>query len=337
MIFRQYIKEKLPILFINLIIILFFICLFYLYDVNKFFVLLIFVIWCIPMITFMTYDFFRRRRYYTEILQTLEKLDKKYLISEIIEEPSFLDGKILYDIIRETDRDMHEEINKYKFLQHEYREYIETWVHEVKTPIASSNLIIQNNKNEITLSILEELKKVEGFIDQVLYYSRSNNVEKDYIIKELELKSAVNNVIIKNAKYCIQKKIKIDMKEIDETVFSDEKWVEFILNQIIQNAIKYSKKEDPYIKIYSKKNKQNVVLYIEDNGVGIDEKDLPKVFEKGFTGDNGRTEKKATGMGLYLCKKLCNKLGLTINMYSSKKNGTTVTIVFPKSKMMLFE
>lgn len=337
MIFREYIKEKLPILFINLIIVLFFVCLFYLYNVSRPFILLIFAIWCIQMVTFMTYDFLCRKKYYNNILETLDQLDKKYLISEIIEEPSFLDGKILYSIIKETDRDMHEEVNKYKFLQQQYREYIETWVHEVKTPISSSNLIIQNNKDEITLSILEELKKVEGFIEQVLYYSRSNNVEKDYIIKELRLKSVVNSVVIKNAKYFIQKKIKLDMKEIDCTVFSDGKWVEFILNQIIQNAIKYSKKEEPSIKIYSKKNEQNIVLYIEDNGFGINEKDLPRVFDKGFTGHNGRNEKKATGMGLYLCKKLCNKIGLNISIHSTGNNGTTVTIVFPKSKMMIFD
>jgi signal transduction histidine kinase len=335
--FKDYIKEKLPVLFINIIIFAFIIFLFYLYNVNLILILLICVLWLMPIITFIASDFLKKRKYYTNILSQLNALDKKYLITELTQEPSFLEGKILYHVLKDTNKCMHENINSYKYLQQEYREYIETWVHEVKTPISSSKLVVENNKNEITLSILEELVKIEEFIEQALYYSRSNTTEEDYIVREFDLKTIINDVIKKNSKYFIQKRISLEMDDFNDTLFSDIKWVHFILNQIIINALNYSKSDNPMIKICAKKNDNNITLYIEDNGVGISEKDLPMVFNKGFTGNNGRVNKRSTGMGLYLCKKLCGKLGLAIEITSVINMGTTVKVIFPKSKMMLLE
>ncbi|MGL5352021.1 MAG: sensor histidine kinase [Clostridium sp.] len=299
--------------------------------------MLIFSIWLLPIVSYIISDYYSRRKYYKVVLDSLETLDKKTLIGEVIEEAPFVDGQILYNIIKETSKNMNDEINREKLSKQEYREYIETWVHEIKIPISSSKLIIENNKDKNTLSILEELNKVEGFIDQALYYARSNDVEKDYIIKEFKLKSCINNVIKKNSKYFIQNRIKLEMDDIIDTVFSDVKWVEFILNQIINNAIKYSKSSDAIIKIYTLKNEQNISLYIEDNGIGIEEKYIRKLFTKGFTGESGRVFEKSTGIGLYLCRKLCGKLGLTINISSKINAGTKVEIIFPKSKMMILE
>lgn len=335
--FKEYIKEKIPVLFINIIIFAFINIMFYLYNVNRSFMLLIFMIWFMPIMTLIGSDFFKKRKYYTNILSQLDALDKKYLLPELTKEPSFLEGKILYGILKDTNKSMHENINKYKYLQQEYREYIETWVHEIKTPISSSKLVIENNKNEVTLSILEELIKIEEFIEQVLYYSRSNNTEEDYIVKEFYLKTVINDVIKKNSKYFIQKRIALVIDDFNDTLFSDIKWVQFILNQIVINAINYSKSDNPRIKIYTKKNPNNITLYIEDNGVGINERDLSLVFNKGFTGNNGRINERSTGMGLYLCKKLCDKLGLAIEITSVIHVGTTVKVIFPKSKMLLLE
>lgn len=217
-------------------------------------------------------------------------------------------------------------------MQLEYKEYIETWVHEIKTPIASTKLIIENNENPITDKINLEVKKVEGFIEQVLYYSRSNDVSKDYIIKAFKLRDAIMPAVKRNSRDFINKKIALNIENIDGIIFSDIKWVEFILNQIIVNAIKYSKVKGGIIKIYSVENKNNIVLNIEDNGVGIIDRDLNRVFEKGFTGENGRTFAKSTGIGLYLCKKLCGKLGLGINIESKDNVGTKVKIIFPIRK-----
>jgi signal transduction histidine kinase len=181
------------------------------------------------------------------------------------------------------------------------------------------------------------LIKIEEFIEQALYYSKSNNTEEDYIVREFHLKTVINDVIKKNSKYFIQKRISLQMDDLDGTLFSDIKWVQFILNQIIINALNYSKSDTPMIKISAKKNDNNITLSIEDNGVGISEKDLPMIFNKGFTGSNGRVNKRSTGMGLYLCKKLCGKLGLAIEVTSVINAGTTVNVIFPKSKMMLLE
>jgi len=140
-------------------------------------------------------------------------------------------------------------------------------------------------------------------------------------------------VIKRNSRDFINKKIKLHIEDIEKIVYSDIKWVEFIINQIIVNSIKYAKDKDAFIKIYGNQGNNSITLTIEDNGVGIIDRDINKVFEKGFTGENGRIFGKATGMGLYLCKKLCKKLGLGINLQSKKDIGTTVTLIFPVSKL----
>ena len=171
----------------------------------------------------------------------------------------------------------------------------------------------------------------------MLYYSRSNDVSKDYIIKQINLDNVVRNVVKRNYRDFIHKKIKLDIKDINEIVYSDGKWIEFIINQIIGNSIKYSNNKDGKISIYSIKKDNSVMLTIEDNGVGIVNKDINRVFEKGFTGENGRIFSKATGMGLYLCEKLCNKLGLGINIQSNENDGTKVNIIFPLGKLTNFK
>jgi signal transduction histidine kinase len=335
--FKEYIKGKLPVLFVNISVFAFVTLLFFVYDINERLIYLILSIWFLPIITFIWSDFFKKKKYYNTVLSELELLDQKYLITEIIKKPTFPEGTILYDILKDATKCMHENINNYKHLDYEYREYIETWVHEIKTPIASSKLVIENNKTDVTISIMEELIKIEDFVEQVLYYSRSNNTEEDYIVREFSLKNVVNEVIKRNMKCFIQKKIHLAIDDIDINIFSDTKWVKFILNQIIVNSINYSKSETPIIKIYSKKNDNNATLYIEDNGIGINEKDLSLVFNKSFTGINGRIYEKSTGMGLYLCKKLCTKLNLEIGINSAVNLGTTVKITFPINKMMVLE
>ena len=227
---------------------------------------------------------------------------------------------------------MLEHVNKYKYNQDDYKEYIELWIHEIKMPIATSKMIIENNKNQITESINEELNKIENYIEQALFYARSNTVEKDYYIKRANLKEIVNSSILKNKDSLLQNKIELNIHDLEQDVYTDSKWCVFILNQIIQNSIKYSKKEDKKIEIYSVKKKEKVVLYIKDNGIGIKKGEITRVFEKGFTGDNGRISgQKSTGIGLYLCKKLCNRLEIGLELNSEKNIGTEVRIIFPKS------
>ena len=227
---------------------------------------------------------------------------------------------------------MQEHIKYFKNIQSEYQEYIETCVHEIKTPIASLMLMIDNNEDTVPISMKNEVKKVEDYIDQVLYYCRSSDVSKDYIVKSFELEKVVRKVIRKNDSDFINKKIQLDIKNINNRIYSDPKWVEFILNQVINNAIKYSEKEIGKITIDSNVNKNNIILSIKDNGVGINQRDINRVFEKGFTGENGRKFGKSTGIGLYLCRKLCDKLGLGLKLISKENEGTEVRIIFPIGK-----
>lgn len=335
----DFLKERVLFIFINIIVLVFSSVLLSALEVDLYAVIFIFVINLIGILLYHIYDYFNRKKYYDDLLMNLEALDKKYLISDVINEGSFLESKILYHIIKETTKSMKDDISSLKINNKEYREYIELWVHEIKTPIASSKLIIENNKSELTKSIEEEITKVESYIEQALFYARSNTLEKDYIIKDIDLRSIVNKVIRKNSKVLIEKKIKIETLDLDKIVYTDSKWIEFILNQIISNSIKYmdSYKSENKIKFYTRSVGENIVLYIEDTGIGMNEKDVFKAFEKGYTGENGRRFGKSTGIGLYLCKKLSNKLGLGINIKSTIGKGTKVAIVFPINKMMIFQ
>lgn len=333
--FRSYLKDKLL-----YIVLLFFL----IFSLQVFFipfeVAIIVKIYAViaPIILFvipLLVEYYSRKNFYNDCLNKLEELDQKYLIAEILEKSNFSESKILCDILQEVDKSMIENVNKYKFLQEDYKEYIELWIHEIKTPISTGKMIIENNKSEITESINEELDKIEDYTEQALYYARSNAVEKDYFVKKLILKELVSSSIIKNKRNLIQNQIKIDTHDLEIEVSTDFKWCAFILNQILQNSIKYSKDNDKQIEIFAKENKDNVVLYIKDNGIGIPKSDVSRVFEKGFTGENGRRSgKKATGIGLYLCKNLCDKLGLLLELDSLENTGTEVKITFPKSSFI---
>ncbi|WP_406541867.1 sensor histidine kinase [Clostridium ljungdahlii] len=330
----EFIKDKMAVISCNMLMFIVLSVIMLAINVNFIIIVLFFCIWFLPLISYMALEFIKYKNYYDEIDSILEKLDKKYLLPEVIKEANFIEGEKLNSILKVVSRNMHENVKYYKDMQADYREYIETWVHEIKMPIASTKLILENNQNEVTNKIDFQMDRIEGFVEQVLYYSRSNNVSKDYIIKQINLDNAVRNAVKRNYRDFIHKKIKLDIKDIDEIVYTDGKWVEFIINQIIGNSIKYLSNKEPMIIIYSAKKANLVMLTIEDNGVGIVDRDINRVFEKGFTGENGRKFSKSTGMGLYLCEKLCSKLGLKISINSDINKGTKVTLIFPLSDMI---
>lgn len=281
----------------------------------------------------LIYEYNKKKKYYDYLDKMLNQLKEKYLITEVIKKPEFIEGKILYETLEQINKSMHENVNKYKYNVKDYKEYIELWIHEIKIPLATSKMIIENNKNNATRSIEEELDKLENYIDQALYYARSNTVEKDYYIKKSNLKELVNESIKKNKTMLIQEKVEINTHDLNNIIYTDSKWIIFILNQLIQNSVKYKNKVNTLeIEIYSKENKDNTNLYIKDNGIGIKKNEINRVFEKGFTGTNGRlSNKKSTGIGLYLCKKLCNKLGISIELDSKENEYTEIKIIFPNS------
>ena len=328
----DYLKEKSIFLSVNLMFFIMISTVMYFSNISFVIIFLVFFIWFFPLSTYILIEYMKYRKYFSNINNILESLDKKYLLPEVLQEPNFMVGENINDILKELSRDMHEQVKHYRNIQEEYREYIEMWVHEIKTPIASSKLLIENNTNEVTRKIDTQMDRIENYVEQVLYYSRSDEVGKDYIIKKVGLSKLVKDVIKRNQRDFISKRISLQLGDLDEIIYSDTKWVEFILNQIIGHAIKYSKGKDDKIEIYLKKISSAVILTIKDHGVGIIERDLNRVFEKGFTGENGRKFGKSTGIGLYLCKKLTDKLGLGLQVQSEENVGTEISIIFPKSE-----
>lgn len=333
----EYIKEKFVFMVINIVMTLSGVVILKALKVDTYTIVFISILNLIGVFSCYIYDYFNRKKYYDNLFKNLYGLDKKYFIAEILESGDFIESNIIYSVLEECTKSMKDEVADLKRNINDYKEYIETWVHEIKTPIASARLILENDEGYINKSVLEEIEKVEGFIEQVLFYARSSTVERDYIIKKIPLKNSINSVIRKNANILIEKRVKIQLEDIEKKVYCDSKWIEFILQQIISNSVKYMDKDEKYIKIRCLEKDKNIILKILDNGIGISEKSIEKVFEKGYTGENGRKYNNSTGMGLYLCKKLCLKLGLGISIKSKLGVGTEVTIVFPINNYNLAE
>ena len=207
--------------------------------------------------------------------------------------------------------------------------YVESFVNEIKTPISAISLACDNKEDKL---IKKQIKKIDNIVEQMLFYARSDSVEKDYFVKKVLLEDVVHTAIMNYMDSLIQKKISLDVYNLENYVYIDEKWITFIICQVLQNSIKYLNKPEKIIKIHSENNKNNVVLVIEDNGEGILDHDLPRVFEYGFTGTD-RQKQYSTGIGLYLCKKLCNKMNLDIKIESQYKKFTKVKIIFPKTNL----
>lgn len=334
--FKKFIKEKIISLFLIIFALVTIEIFLMIYSFDKFIKIYIPIIILSGYFIGLLYEYFIKKRYYDNLQNTLNQLEEKYLITEIIDKANFIEGRILKDVIEQVNKSMHENVNKYKYLQEDYKEYIELWIHEIKLPLATSRMIIENNQTRVTKSIREELDKIENYIEQALFYARSNTVEKDYYIGKCYLREVVNETIKKNKTSLIEEKIEINIHDLDNAVNTDSKWIVFILNQIIQNCVKYRNKDVmSNIELYSIQRKDNTILYIKDNGIGIKKGELVRVFDKGFTGTNGRmSNKKSTGIGLYLCKKLCDKLGISIELDSKEGLYTEIRLIFPNSSFV---
>lgn len=332
----DFIKSRFSVIFVNFIGLI--TLLIFLFSVGNTIDILKIVafVWIIVIGVYLFFQYKSRKEFYNELSKTVDNLDKKYLISEVIDKPIYLEAEPYYDLLKKASKSMREEINSIKNSRKEYKEYIEQWIHEVKTPIASIKLIEENNKTNTSRVVLQELEKLDTYVEQALFYARSEEVEKDYLIREMSLEECINKIIIKNKQIFILNNIGVEIDNIDKNVYSDSKWLEFILNQIIVNAIKYRNNKDPKVKVYVSDVKNGIKLIVEDNGIGIPTDELERVFEKGFTGSTGRLNSKSTGIGLYLCRKLCDKLGLLIDIESEINRYTKVSITFPMGSFCKF-
>lgn len=332
---KEYLKDKRLYLIIGMTIYLVILLVLLAFKVNIEATLAITFTYFIGLITILIADYIRKKTFYNNFKCKLDSLDQKYLIVEMLQDANFLEGRILTDALYEIDKSMIEKINEYKMQVKDFKEYVELWIHEVKLPVASLTLMVHNQKGEQSKKLLSQLTRLDNYLEQILYYVRSENAEKDYLITKVNLSKVISNVALKNKDILLAKGIDFVVSDVDIEVLTDSKWLEFIINQIVDNSIKYSKEKNAYIKIVAKEESKVIGLIIYDNGKGISKSDLPRVFDKTFTGTNGRSESaKSTGMGLYLCRELCNKLGHKIQIISEEGKYTKVTILFDKNTFL---
>ncbi len=208
-------------------------------------------------------------------------------------------------------------------------DYYTTWVHQIKTPIASMRLTLQNEDSDTARQISEDLFRIEQYVEMVLTFLRMGSDSTDYIFREYDLDEIVKGCVKKFASQFIRKKIKLQYEPLNVKVLTDEKWLSFVIEQLLSNAVKYTPSEGKVtIDLENEKT-----LYIGDTGIGIASEDLPRIFEKGYTGYNGRSDKKASGLGLYLCKCICDNLGNSITADSSPDMGTVIRINLNKEEL----
>ncbi|NBH80674.1 sensor histidine kinase [Clostridiaceae bacterium] len=298
------------------------------------FIIYIEIIFGFSFLAAFVWDYTRKKKYYCGFMALFDGLDDKTLLAELVEKPGFLDGKLLYQILRLSNKYMNDKLAEAGATNQEYREYIEMWVHEIKTPITSAHLIIENDKNISTIRIDDELNKIDHFVEQALFYARSTTLEKDFKIEKTTLKTLVQEALKSYSKQIIEAHGRPVFVNLDIPVFADRKWCVFIIGQIIANSVKYAK-ENLILTFEGSSFDNGCSLSISDNGIGITEADIPRIFDKGFTGENGRKFGKSTGIGLYLCRKLCSKMNMEISVTSGFENGTTVKITFPKENLYL--
>jgi len=330
--YRDYLKDNLINIIIYLSTIILIVLILNAFKMPIYVSIICFCIFMICGISIITISYIKKNSFYKNYLSNLEKLSKKYLILETIPEPNTYEEKILVNSLYDINKSMIENINEYQRSTIEFKEFVELWIHEVKIPISSMVLKCHNNKEKYDKSFLSLIRRLDNQIDEVLYYVRSENTEKDFAIAEVSLKEVIRNVGLKNKDDLLESNVDFITDLKDLKISTDKKWLEFIINQIINNSIKYKKDKDSYIKISAFEQSEMKVLEIYDNGIGIPSKDLKRVFEKSFTGSNGREQVKSTGMGLYIVKKLCDKLGHNIKIESKEKDYTKVIIEFGKNE-----
>lgn len=200
-------------------------------------------------------------------------------------------------------------------------EYYTVWAHQIKTPIASMRLNLQNEDSALSRSLMQDLFRVEQYVDMVMVFLRLENSASDYAIREYRLDAIIKQAVKKYAGEFIARKLTLHYEPVDTTVVTDEKWLSFVVEQVLSNALKYTPQGSITITVEPQKR-----LCIRDTGIGIAPEDLPRVFENGYTGCNGRTDKRASGIGLYLCRRICRNLGHGISVRSEVDKGTCICI-----------
>ena len=320
-ILKSYLKKNIKVYILFIVFIFIFFIMFYLYNLPLEALIYIGSFCFLAALIASILDFVNYRESYKKL-----KFLEKNILNELDALPKSLDIRIDYyhKIIEKLYEDLEKLTQENRKKNTDMVDYYSMWVHQIKTPIAAMNFLLDNE--EVDQKILQqELFKIERYVEMVLTYIRLDSISSDYVITKINLDEVVKDSVKKYATIFINKKIKLNYVSHETMVISDKKWLSFAIEQILGNSVKYTSTGGE-ITIKTCENK----LIVEDNGMGIKEEDLPRIFEKGFTGFNGRYEKKSSGLGLYLCKKTLDKLGHHIEISSKVGEGTRVEITFPK-------
>lgn len=309
-------------------------------------IIMVMAVFLIFMVAAFLWDYNRKRGFYQQLKENLNDLDKKNLAAEIISEPDFYEGKILHATLYEMGKSMTEQISKAEQSVTDFKDYVEMWVHEAKLPVAALLLKNFNRGNDgmnngmndgddigsndaESDQIKKQLMKLDAYTEQILYFTRSEVAEKDFLIKQASLAKIFGSVAARMREELQDNQFDIRVSGLDVQVMTDSKWMEFVLTQLISNSIKYGAEDrERVLEVFAEEKDQQVHLHVRDNGIGISEADLPRIFEKSFTGENGRRREKSTGMGLYIARNLCRKLGHGITAQSVQGEYTEFIITF---------
>lgn len=317
-IFGAYIKQKSKILLIILLFCIIFAIVFYLYKLPVEAVIYPSLLCILFGTILIVLDFAKIKRRY-KILEKLGNMPSA-MIDELPSVSNINDygyQRIIRSLQKEISQLEADSNNRFNDMV----DYYTVWAHQIKTPIASMRLTLQNEDTPLSRKLLSDLFRIEQYVEMIMAFLRLDSTSSDYVFKEHNIDTIIRQAVKKYANEFIDRKISLVYNPIDYTVVTDDKWLSFVIEQILSNALKYTQKGS--IKIYMN---ENMMLCIEDTGIGIAPEDLPRIFEKGYTGYNGRSDKKASGLGLYLCKRICKNLDTGITVLSEIDKGTIVRI-----------
>ncbi len=325
--FSAYWKQRKIGIGVFLLFCLVFICVFALYHLPVEAVLYPAGICALLGISFLFFDMRKAYQKHRK-LQALQKMAASVMegFPEAVTQDDVDYQQIIYQLIDEQKQMVNEMNCQYSDMV----EYYTIWAHQIKTPIASMRLHLQNEDSPFSRKLSDDLFRIEQYVEMVLMFLRLDSASTDYMLQEYDLDSIVKQAIKKYASQFIYKKIHLCYHPLNTKVLTDEKWLLFVLEQVLSNALKYTPEGTVTIDLEAPKT-----LCVGDTGIGIAPEDLPRVFEKGYTGYNGRSDKKASGIGLYLCRRICQNLGHTITVNSSLDNGTVIRIHLERKKLEL--
>lgn len=330
--FSAYLRDKAPILIAFLLFGAFMTLMLAVLKVVPDAIVLLDVLFVILIAAVFVIDYVRRSRFWDALEETSESIERIEHFNDLLDEPTFLDGVIAKESLDNIIKCAESELVDLQFDHSSNEQYIEQWVHEVKTPIATSKLILNQVHGPDADSLRRELERIERLVDQALFAARSDSLSSDYIIGDVRLAELVGGACKSNMHLLTASNIRLDIHVPEDLeVLADKTWLEFILSQLIVNSVKYDSSQITFSAIDSsgEGSSGETLLEVADDGCGIPAEDVPRVFDRGFTGSVGRAHGSATGMGLYLAARMCAQMGIGISVASEEGSGTRVTLSFP--------